>query len=130
LADAWGGFRFRTVAFYWVKTSVGTEIGKSCVVNLRGRVFPIGLGYYTRANPEQCWLFTRGKNQPFVQDHGIEKLVLAERRRHSEKPREVHTRIERLIPCADGKRLELFARSRVPGWVAWGDEVGGRVANG
>jgi len=38
----------KTVAFSWTKT---TKHGKE----------HMGLGYWSRANPEQCWLFTRGK---------------------------------------------------------------------
>src|SRR5262252_1502673 len=41
------GFSFKTVGFYWIKTSKD------------GSTFPIGTGYYTRANPEQCLLATK-----------------------------------------------------------------------
>ena len=48
-------------------------------------------------------------------------VVFSSRGKHSEKPREVHTRIERLYPNA--RRLELFARSPAVGWDVWGNEI-------
>ena len=41
--------------------------------------------------------------------------------RHSQKPEKVRERIVRLM--GDVPRIELFARERVTGWDAWGDEV-------
>ena len=119
LAQAWGGFTFRTVGFYWVKTGRGVEAGPSCLAATRNnRLFPVGLGYYGRANPEQCWLFMRGRVERRARD--VEKLVIAPRLEHSRKPEVVHGRIERLFP---GPYLELFARRQMPGWQVWGDEV-------
>lgn len=103
---AWG-FVYKTVGFYWVK------------LNPSGRGFHQGLGFWTRANPEPCLLATRGKPRRLARD--VEKLVVAARREHSRKPEEVYARIERLVP---GPYLELFARSRRPGWDAWGREAG------
>jgi N6-adenosine-specific RNA methylase IME4 len=48
LIRAWG-FEYKTVGFYWVKQ------------NNKSDGFFTGLGYWTRANPEQCLLATRGK---------------------------------------------------------------------
>src|SRR5690349_17524516 len=44
LIRAWG-FEFKTVAFYWVKLNKSAEAQNS---------YFTGLGYWTRANPEQC----------------------------------------------------------------------------
>ena len=101
------GFTYKTVAFYWVKT---TKDGKR---------FPIGTGYYTRANPEQCLLAVRGYPQRRFAD--VPKLIVAPRREHSRKPDEVYGRIKRL--CA-GPHLELFSRNDQPGWDALGTEAG------
>lgn len=106
LMQVWG-FTFKTVAFTWVK---------------QNRVSPtpaIGLGYWTRGNPEMCLLGTRGK--PRRLSAAVRQLVEAPRREHSRKPDEVRERIEALLP---GPYLELFARSTAPGWTAWGDQVG------
>jgi N6-adenosine-specific RNA methylase IME4 len=102
--EAWG-FQFKTVAFYWCKT---TKAGS----------FATGLGYWTRANPEQCFLATRGAPRRRAKD--VRRLLVAPRRKHSQKPDETRTRIERLV---SGPYLEMFARSRAPGWAAWGSEI-------
>ena len=41
-------------------------------------------------------------------------------KRHSEKPDETYRYIEAISP---GPRLELFARRKIDGWDAWGNEV-------
>jgi N6-adenosine-specific RNA methylase IME4 len=105
--DAWG-FRYKTVAFTWVKMQ---RDGNSCW----------GMGHYTRANAEIVLLGTRGR--PHVASHSVRSAVLAPRGRHSEKPAEVHRRIEQLF--GDVPRVELFARSEVPGWRCLGNEIDG-----
>jgi N6-adenosine-specific RNA methylase IME4 len=101
------GFTYKTVGFYWIKTS---KDGKS---------FPISTGYYTRANPEQCLLATRGYPRRRFAD--VPKLIVAPRREHSRKPDEIYPRIKRL---ASGPYLELFSRYEQPGWDTLGDEKG------
>ena len=112
--EAWG-FTYKTVGFYWVKE------------NASGRGFFTGMGFWTRANPEQCLLATRGHPQRKAAD--VKKLVVSPRREHSRKPDEMYDHIERLV---DGPYLEMFARSSRPGWDAWGAQQGlfdnGRVA--
>jgi N6-adenosine-specific RNA methylase IME4 len=103
--EAWG-FAYKTVAFTWVKTTKD------------GTGFPIGCGYWTRANPEQCLLATRGNPQRL--SRSVRQLILSPRREHSRKPDEVYQRIEALVP---GPYLELFARAQRAGWDACGHEV-------
>ena len=100
------GFTFKTVAFTWVKEKTGRD------------GFHISLGYWTRGNPEQCLLFTRGA--PKRQSAAVRQLLLAPRREHSRKPDETHERIEQLTagPC-----LEMFARAPRPGWSVWGNQL-------
>lgn len=105
LIEAWG-FKFKTRAFEWVKT------------NRKSPGFFTGLGHWTRANPESCWLATRGKPKRLAKD--VRRLVVSPRREHSRKPDEVYERIERLVP---GPRIELFARTERPGWDCWGNQV-------
>lgn len=107
------GFTPKTVGFYWVKE------------NMKSKGYFTGLGYYTRANPEQCILGTRGKGLTRM-DKGVRRLIVAPRGRHSEKPKEAYTRIERLF--GDVTRVELFARNLRPGWDSWGDEITGGVS--
>lgn len=106
--EAWG-FQFKTVGFYWVKT---TRLGK----------YPLGQGSWTRGNPEMCLLGTRGS--PKRMSRGVRKLMIAERGRHSEKPAETRERIEKLV---DGPYLEMFARTRRHGWDAVGNDLDGEV---
>jgi N6-adenosine-specific RNA methylase IME4 len=80
--------------------------------------FPIGTGYWTRANPEVCLLATRGK--PKRLSAAVRKLIVAPRREHSRKPDELHERIEALV---GGPYLEMFARFPRPGWDSCGLEA-------
>lgn len=112
------GFTFKTVGFYWAKTRrVGSTRGDRFDDPVR-RAFPMGTGYWTRANPEQCLLFSRGKPKRIKAD--VEKLIVSPRREHSRKPDCVYERIERLV---DGPYLELFARQSRQGWTTWGNEA-------
>jgi N6-adenosine-specific RNA methylase IME4 len=112
LIEAWG-FRYKTIAFYWAKLNKTAE-GQL----LRREDFFTGLGYWTRANVEQCLLATRG--QPSRKAKDVRKLVIDRRREHSRKPDEVATRIEKLV---EGPYLELFGRERRRGWDSWGDQI-------
>ncbi len=109
---AWG-FKFKTVGFYWVKE------------NRKSPGFFSGLGYYTRANPEQCLLATRGVGLKRI-DRGVRRLIVAPRGRHSEKPAEAYRRIERLF--GNVSRIELFARNRRTGWDVFGNQVEGSIS--
>lgn len=107
LGRAWG-FEFKTCAFVWVKSKLGG--------------WPVvGMGYWTRKQTEQCWLFTRGS--PKRLSKGVEQIIHCPRGAHSAKPDRQYEHIEALV---GGPYLELFARSARPGWSAWGDEVGAR----
>lgn len=109
LIEAWG-FEYKTVAFYWVKLNSAAKHDAD---------YFTGLGYWTRANPEQCLLATRGKPSRLAKD--MRRLCLERRREHSRKPDVVRERIERLVA---GPYIELFARETKSGWDCWGDQVG------
>ena len=47
VTGAWG-FTYKTIGFTWTKTTAA------------GDRFPIGMGFWTCANPEPCLLATRG----------------------------------------------------------------------
>lgn len=108
LGQTWG-FTYKTIAFTWTKEKPS---GKE----------HLGCGYYTRANPETCLLFRRGKGVP-VQNRGVRQWLHAALGRHSQKPEESYARIERLF--GDVPRLELFARQRRLGWMTVGNEIDG-----
>jgi N6-adenosine-specific RNA methylase IME4 len=109
LIQAWG-FEYKTVAFYWVKLNRAAKHGAD---------FFTGLGYWTRANPEQCLLATRGK--PMRRAKDVRRLVVEKRRERSRKPDSVREPIERLVT---GPYLELFARETKPGWGCLGNQAG------
>jgi len=104
--EAWG-FRYRTIAFQWVKLNKDSM----------GAFY--GLGRWTRGNTEPCLLATRGK--PHRIDEAVFQLIMTPLQRHSQKPSEVRQRIVQLM--GDLPRIELFARRKVEGWDCWGNEV-------
>jgi N6-adenosine-specific RNA methylase IME4 len=112
LMRAWG-FDYKTVAFYWAKTrrnhSPGTPIMDSD--------WHMGLGYWTRANPELCLLGTRG--QPQRNSRSVRRLIVSPVRLHSQKPDMQYERIEALV---SGPYVELFARNPREGWIQWGNQ--------
>jgi N6-adenosine-specific RNA methylase IME4 len=97
------------VAFYWVKLNAKAKHEAD---------FFTGLGYWTRANPEQCLLATRGNPARRAKD--VRRLVVEKRREHSRKPDCVRERIERLVA---GPYLEIFARETKRGWDCCGNQV-------
>lgn len=92
------GFRFVST-MVWVKPSMG-------------------IGQYLRLRHEILLFGVRGRLH--TKDNGVDSVVEAPRSRHSVKPEEAYSRIERVSP---GPRLEMFARAERPGWDVWGNEV-------
>jgi len=118
VGQAWG-FIFKTVGFVWAKERRVTSKRGADMAALDHKRFPMGTGYWTRANPELCLLFTRGR--PRRTSAAVRKLLIAPRREHSRKPDEQYERIQQLV---GGPYLELFARTARHGWSAWGDQMG------
>ncbi|WAH38590.1 MT-A70 family methyltransferase [Alicyclobacillus dauci] len=132
---AWG-FKYKTVGFVWIKLlkrmdklfattlktlqkiTEGTLAARVLKAMLETMVF-WGMGNWTRSNSEVCLIGIKGK--PKRVDAGVHSVVLAPICEHSRKPDEVRARIERLM--GDVPRIELFARTRIPGWDSWGNEV-------
>ena len=112
LIQAWG-FTYKTVGFYWAKTNKRADLKA-----LSTDDFFTGLGYWSRANVEQCLLATRGSPPRMAKD--VRRLVISPRREHSRKPEEIYGRIERLTR---GPYLEMFSRMSRRGWDAWGNQV-------
>jgi N6-adenosine-specific RNA methylase IME4 len=120
LVRAWG-WTYKTTAFTWVKTNKD-RVGMA-----------LKMGYWTRANAEFVWLLSRGSPKRRAMDvlqaiHSETDYVAESPAictypgKHSTKPEEVATRIERLV---DGPYLEMFARRRREGWTTIGNELDG-----
>ena len=82
-----------------------------------------GLGQYFRGQTEHCLFGVRGclayRTMP-AGKRAQGRTALLSRTLHSAKPAEMREMIEAV---SHTPRLELFARSRAPGWDAWGNEV-------
>lgn len=103
------GFQYKTIAFCWNKQS---KHGK----------WISNMGRWIMGNIELCLLGTKGKPKRVVKN--VKQLVIAERKKHSEKPSEVRERIVELM--GDLPRIELFSRNPVEGWDCIGNEIDGR----
>jgi len=104
--NGWG-FEYKTTAFVWVKK------------NKKSDSFFMGLGRWTRANPEICILATKGKISRLRSN--IRQLQIHPIERHSKKPDVFKKLITDLV--GDLPRIELFARETAEGWDSWGNEV-------
>lgn len=109
---AWG-FHYRGVHSVWVKTARDGRI-----ISGQG-VRP------TFSKPTTEFLLVgstcrRGRPLPLLTE-AQGQVVLAPRGRHSEKPSVFRERIVELL--GNVARIELFARERVAGWDAWGNDV-------
>jgi N6-adenosine-specific RNA methylase IME4 len=111
--EAWG-FEYKTLAWEWVK------------LNPSGLGFHLGMGYYTRANPEPCLLAVKGRMPVAIRSE--RNLLISPIRQHSRKPDDQYDKIDRLYP--DTRRLELFCRYPHPGWDVWGNEIESTVQIG
>jgi N6-adenosine-specific RNA methylase IME4 len=77
-----------------------------------------GTGYLLRSSCEPFLIATRGQIT-HSRSHRNQFDGLA--REHSRKPEAAYTWCESYMP--DARRVELFARTRRAGWLAWGDET-------
>lgn len=116
--EAWG-FRYSAVAFTWVKLKRSHDPAQLRFLPTADGDLHVGLGLTTRKNTEFCLLGRRGNAHRNAKD--VREVILAPVREHSRKPDEAAARIMR---CCDGPYLELFARTRRPGWdVEFSDQA-------
>lgn len=82
----------------------------------------IGMGYYARQQHELLLIATRGSIPVPEPANRPASVVRIERDpEHSAKPTEFYEIIERMYP--EYTKVELFARTRRPGWDAWGNQA-------
>jgi len=107
---AWG-FKYKTVAFIWLKKE---RSGKQVCF----------MGCWTMKNAEIVLLATRGKMTKYLKNRKVRQLqeAIRERSVHSRKPQIIRDRIVEMFG-EDLPKIELFARQRINGWDAWGNEV-------
>jgi N6-adenosine-specific RNA methylase IME4 len=80
-----------------------------------------GVGFYFRNVTELVLFGVRGKNnRTRTAGRKQPNIMVSRKREHSRKPDELYDIIE---SCSSGPFLELFARTRRPGWLSWGNEV-------
>src|SRR6185437_9296670 len=107
---AWG-LHYKGVGFVWVKTRKdGTPLKAQGV--RASTVKPI---------TELVLVGSKRKNgRPLpLADEGVLQTIFAPKRKHSQKPDEIFTRIDALYPSYD--KLECFGRGKPqPGWDIWG----------
>ena len=114
---AWG-FEYKTVGFVWVKKN-----------KIKDTPF-MGMGRWSRANAELCLLATKGKPKRIsasihqiidTLDDYETPVIYSPIEQHSKKPDITRDKIIEL--CGELPRVELFARQKVEGWDAWGNEI-------
>jgi N6-adenosine-specific RNA methylase IME4 len=126
LGAAWG-FRWCTVAFFWIKIKEKPEQqlmfptveGLFHSAMLEGSVRK-GMGFHTSQQMEWCLLWKRGKPGAF-EVRMEDQVRFQPIREHSRKPDCFRETIERAYP--KGGRIEVFARERCVGWDTFGNEV-------
>ncbi len=128
LSEAWG-FKVKTMlGFVWVKLNknAGDRIDKKPpedffdFMETLNNETKINGGNYTRANAEICLIAIRGNGLP-RQSASVRQIIYSCLGDHSEKPKEVHHRLEELY--GDVPRIELFAREKFGNWDVFGDQV-------
>lgn len=96
------GFKYKTIAFTWNKK----------------RGF---MGKWTVKQCEVCLLATKGTAHKLVKSFKEKSYLEENKTIHSKKPDEFRNRIDRMF--GNVPKLEMFARTRVEGWDAWGNET-------
>jgi len=116
-----------SVLFLWVTAPMAEESFK--VVRAWGFSYKAmfvwdkvkhNFGHYNSVRHELLLVYTRGQCVP--DSRRLEDSVVSIERpaKHAEKPAKFAEIIDAMYPL--GPRIELFARSRRPGWDAWGNE--------
>jgi N6-adenosine-specific RNA methylase IME4 len=81
----------------------------------------IGMGYWFRGRHELVLVATKGNFPPLPECLYTDSVISQRRTKHSKKPDAVRDLIAALFP--EARKIELFAREKVAGWDAWGNEV-------
>ena len=77
-----------------------------------------GMGYHTRGEHELLLIATKGDMPAPLPELLLPSVMTEARREHSKKPEWAYRMIETQYP--NTPKIELFAREKRPGWLAWG----------
>ena len=77
-----------------------------------------GIGYYFRGQHELCQFGVKGNLKPIKRN--VPSIIYARRTKHSKKPDVIR---DMIFDMSHAPRIELFAREKVTGWDAWGNEI-------
>lgn len=125
-------FLWRVASMPWDALRVAKAWGfepKSEIVWVKGRVdgdslkTTMGMGRYVRNCHETALVCSRGRGLDVIAHHGVPSVFVAPRTRHSAKPDEFRSLVDRLC---NGPVAELFARTEWEGWDTFGNNVNGR----
>jgi len=94
------------------------DIGFRYITNIVWMKDRFGLGQYYRGQHELLLFAVKGR-LPY-RSKSETSVIIAKRRKHSEKPKEQYKKIEAV---SHSPYLEVFARKKREGWDSWGDEV-------
>ena len=79
-----------------------------------------GVGFYFRNVTELILFGVKGKMRTLKPGRTMPNIIVAPKTVHSKKPDEIYYIVEQ---CSPKPYIELFARNKRSGWVAWGNEV-------
>lgn len=91
---------------------------KSQVVWVKSR---IATGYWARNRHELLHIATRGRFPCPRPALFADSVIEAPSREHSRKPDQIRSILDARLGHL--RRIELFARTTAPGWVAWGNDT-------
>jgi len=78
-----------------------------------------GTGQYFRGQHEILLFARKGNPLPFKHKKNIPSVVFSEKGRHSQKPKQFYSIIEKV---SYAPYIELFARNKRDGWDNWGND--------
>lgn len=120
-----------SVAFIWATVPLlpeALEVMSAWGYKYKGKINwdkqNFGLGHWFRGDHEDLLYGIRGDVRPFRCQR--RNRIVAKAGKHSSKPPETHKLIQLATRNMSGRRLELFARRRVPGWTCLGNEIDGQ----
>jgi N6-adenosine-specific RNA methylase IME4 len=112
--------------YMWVTNNfleTGLEImkhwGFKYITNIVWAKNSIGTGQYFRGQHEILLFGRKGNPLPFKHKKNIPSIVFSDKGRHSEKPKQFYTLIEKV---SYAPYIEIFARNKRDGWESWGND--------